>query len=79
MASLPKECRAVLGAPAPVSEAAVTIGGNGAALAAAPARPVERAATAAASIDPAAPPIAASAYAPTPDLRIPLPRPRPSN
>src|SRR4051794_33610145 len=29
MASLPKECRAVLDAPSPVSEAAVTIGGNG--------------------------------------------------
>ena len=30
MASLPKECRAVLDAPAPVSEAAVTIGGDAA-------------------------------------------------
>ena len=36
MASLPKECRAVLEAPAPVSEAAVTLGGNGIATAAAP-------------------------------------------
>ena len=35
MASLPKQCRAVLEAPAPVSEAAVTIGGNGVTTAAA--------------------------------------------
>ena len=45
MASLPKQCRAVLEAAAPVSEASVTIGGFGVATAAAPsAEPLEDAA-----------------------------------
>jgi penicillin-insensitive murein endopeptidase len=72
MASLPKECRAVLEAPAPVSEAAVTIGGIG--TADAPATPPR---TSAAHIgnDPGAP----SASAPTPALSIPRPCPRPAN
>lgn len=74
MASLPRECRAVLEAPAPVSEAAVTIGGSGKAIAVAPARDGE-----VGLIDPSAAPISASAYAATPDIAIPLPRPRPSN
>ena len=76
MASLPRECRAVLGAPEPVSEAAVTVGGSGTAIATAPA-PTEEGG--AAMIDPSAPPISANAYAATPDISIPLPRPRPSN
>jgi len=71
MASLPKECRAVLAAPEPASEAAVTIGGDGTATAVAAAPAPET--------DPSAPPIAVNAYAPTPDMGIPLPRPRPSN
>ena len=36
MASLPAECRAVLAAPAPASEMAVTVGADGDAIAAAP-------------------------------------------
>ncbi|MGI6855476.1 penicillin-insensitive murein endopeptidase [Mesorhizobium sp. 1B3] len=73
MASLPRECRAVLGAPEPVSEAAVTVGGSGTAVATAPTTN-----DGAGLIDPSAPPISASAYAATPDTGIPLPRPRPN-
>ena len=62
MASLPKECRAVLDAPAPVSEAAVTLGDVGATIAAT-----------------ATPPIAASAFSPTPGADVPTPFPRPVN
>jgi penicillin-insensitive murein endopeptidase len=40
MAALPAACRAVLDAPAPVSEAAVTIGGPGSAVAAISAAPI---------------------------------------
>lgn len=74
MASLPKECRAVLGAPEPASEMAVTVGGSGTAIAAAPAPTTDGVAS---LIDSSAPPISASAYAATPDIGIPLPRPRP--
>lgn len=75
MSSLPKECRAVLEAPDPVSEAAVTVGGSNftAAAAAAPA-PV------ASPEPPATPPaaaVAANAFASTPELGVPVPRPRP--
>ncbi len=76
MASLPKECRAVLAAPEPESEMAVTIGGDGTAVAAVapPDAPVP------AMIDPsAALPVTANAFAATPDIGIPLPRPRPQN
>ena len=62
LSALPAACRAVLTAPAPVSEAAVTIGGGNAAPAIAAAGST---------------PVTANAYAPTPELRIPLPRPRP--
>lgn len=62
MASLPPACRAVLAAPSPVSEAAVTIGGP-------PTRYV--------AAD--QPPVAASAYGPTPEAAIPLPFPRPAD
>jgi penicillin-insensitive murein endopeptidase len=75
MASLPKECQAVLDAPSPVSEAAVTIGGMGTAVASAPAtadKPTIETIL-------GANPIAASAFAPTPTRRIPLPFPRPMN
>lgn len=76
MANLPKECRAVLDAPAPVSEAAVTVGGKGsvAVAAAAPG--------AAAPQPPAAvsePTLAVSAFAETPAFGVPVPRPRPEN
>lgn len=74
MASLPKECRAVLAAPEPESEMAVTIGGNGTAVAAV-APPV-----APAMVDPsAAMPVTANSFAPTPKIGIPMPRPRPQN
>ncbi len=63
LSALPAACKAVLDAPAPISEAAVTIGGGQAPALAAT----------------AAPPFAANAYAPTPELRIPLPQPRPVN
>ena len=64
MASLPAACRAVLEAPDPVSEAAVTIGGGG--------RPMI-------ASGPANAPVAASAFAETPETRIPLPFARPSD
>lgn len=62
LSALPAACRAVLDAPSPASEAAVTITGAG-----------QIPAVAAQST----PPVAASAYAPTPEMRIPLPQPRP--
>ena len=64
LASLPKECRVVLDAPSPASEAVVTVTGSGSV---APAL----AATAA--------PVAANAFAPMPETDIPLPTPRPTN
>jgi len=73
MASLPRECRAVLNAPNPVSEAAVTVGGMGSAVAAAPAAPEP------ATVDVGAPPVPANAFAPTPVRRPPLPVAKPSN
>jgi penicillin-insensitive murein endopeptidase len=76
MASLPKECRAVLEAPAPESEAAVTIGGNGVmSAAAAPApEPAVRITPASAAL-----PASANAFAATPDFGVPVPRWRPRN
>lgn len=62
MAALPSACLAVLDAPSPVSEAAVTVTGP-------------RAITAAAG----APPVAASAFAPTPRSDIPMPFSRPAD
>jgi len=64
LSALPNACRAVLSAPAPASEQVVTIGGSGGA-------PVIATTTAA--------PVAAHAYAPTPERTIPLPQPRPFN
>ncbi|MDQ6436218.1 penicillin-insensitive murein endopeptidase [Mesorhizobium sp. LHD-90] len=82
MASLPKECRAVLQAPAPVSEAAVTVGPGADAMAVAhaeaPSAVVSEPAQDAVAkpvISPGAAPI--SAYAATPEMGAPLPRPRP--
>ncbi len=82
MASLPKECRAVLSAPEPVSEAAVTVGPGADAMAVAAAE-----AAAPAVLEPAgsAPAVASTgaiplnAFAPTPEIGIPLPRPRPGS
>lgn len=65
LSALPNACKAVLNAPAPVSEAAVTVGGRG------PTMIAQTSATAA--------PITANAFAPTPDLSIPMPFPRPQN
>jgi penicillin-insensitive murein endopeptidase len=75
MASLPKECRAVLAAPAPISEASVTVGVDGSipVVAQAPAEST----TIETSVG--APPITANAFAPTPDIGIPMPRPRPEH
>ena len=74
MASLPKECRAVLAMPAPESEMAVTIGGNGTAVAVAPAAP-EPAEDAAPELS--APSDPTAAFAPTPKVGIPMPKTRP--
>ena len=73
MSSLPKQCRAVLDAPAPASEAAVTIGGLGA-VPAAQMRPEPVAAAIGVAPEPAA-----DAYAPTPPTldKVPWPRPAP--
>ncbi len=73
MASLPKECRAVLAAPNPPSMEAATYRG-GSAVAAAPAAPPSTIGGEAPAI-----PVTASAFAPTPAIGVPLPRPRPGN
>jgi penicillin-insensitive murein DD-endopeptidase len=70
MASLPKQCRAVLEAPAPVSEAAVTLGGNGVTTAAAASNEPQ---------EPAAEPLPVSAYTSPAKATAPVPQPRPNN
>lgn len=75
MKSLPKECRAVLDMPSPASEASVTIGGDGTAVAAVAPSPAAEPAIDAASPEAITP----SAFAPTPKMSIPLPRERPGN
>ena len=62
MKSLPRECQAVLDAPAPQNEAVVTVTGPGA-------LPVVAADT---------PSVSASGYAPTPAVGIPVPFPAPA-
>jgi len=74
MASLPKECRAVLAMPAPESEMAVTIGGNGTTVAVAPAAPEPTEDTAPEFSAPSDP---TAAFAPTPKVGIPMPKTRP--
>ncbi len=76
MSSLPRQCLAVLTAPAPASEASVTMGG-GSKLAAITPAAAEPEPTPPMSSPPAqdSPPI--SAFAPTPEMGIPVPRPRP--
>jgi penicillin-insensitive murein endopeptidase len=71
MSSLPKACRAVLDAPSPDSEAAVTYRGKGGPVAVAAAPVIEP--------DAAALPDTANAFLPTPEMVIPLPQPRPTN
>jgi penicillin-insensitive murein endopeptidase len=75
MANLPKQCQVVLDASSPPSaEAAMYRGGNAPiAVAETPAPPV---APVAASVDT---PFSASAFAETPTIGIPLPRPRPGS
>jgi penicillin-insensitive murein endopeptidase len=74
MAALPTECKAVLDAPAPASEAAVTVHGRGFAAA-----PVAAAATGAvpASGRSVSDVIVEMGYAPLPESGVPLPAPRP--
>ena len=84
MASLPKECRAVLAAPAPASMEAATYRGGSAVAAAAPAPSPGPSPAPAASIpaiigETQAAPVTASAFAPTPAIGVLLPRPRPGN
>lgn len=74
MASLPKACRAVLDAPDPVSIAAVTYPVNGGTATISTAQPVTASATGGGSL-----PSSVNAFAPTPDIGVPLPRPRPEN
>jgi penicillin-insensitive murein endopeptidase len=74
MASLPKACRAVLNAPDPVSIAAVTYPVNGGTATISTAQPVTASAAGGAAL-----PSSISAFAPTPDIGVPLPRPRPGN
>ncbi|MBL8582494.1 MAG: penicillin-insensitive murein endopeptidase [Rhizobiaceae bacterium] len=74
MASLPKACRDVLAAPSPASEAAVTVGVGGSAVAAVAPEPEPASEP---TVDTAAAPIAANAYAETPAIGVPLPKPRP--
>lgn len=77
MADLPKACVAVLGAPDPVSVAAVTYRGGPMPVAAAAAGPA--AAPAMVSSDAPMLPDTANAFAETPDIGVPLPRPRPGS
>ncbi|WP_432285789.1 penicillin-insensitive murein endopeptidase [Aminobacter sp. BA135] len=78
MASLPKACRAVLDAPSPVNEAAVTYHGpGGSAYAATPAPAAPAVAETPVIAEPGVP-AAANAFAPRPSVDIPLPRPRPA-
>ena len=79
MASMPKECRAVLNAPSPVNEAAVTYHGpGGSEYAATPAPAAPAVAETPVITDPGTP-ASANAFAPRPPADIPLPRPRPAN
>jgi penicillin-insensitive murein endopeptidase len=80
MASLPQACRAVLAAPAPESEAVVTVGpGDDAMQVAAAARrktATQPSEPSVAVVEPE-PSLPVSSYAETPETGIPVPRPRP--
>jgi len=69
MAALPKACRAVIDAPSPVSEAAVTYRGNGTMIAIAPEMQPQTAGL----------PETASAFLPDFDVPVPLPQRRPEH
>ncbi len=80
LASLPKQCRAVLEAPSPPSEMAVTVGYDHNAVAAIKAP--EPAVDVPAMQEPAAAnglPVTANAFSATPHVGAPLPRPRPGD
>lgn len=77
MAALPKACRAVLAAPNPASEEAVTYHGPGSKMMTATAPlPTEELATDSEAVDTGASPTAAKAFSATPKMGIPIPRPR---
>ena len=82
MRALPRECMAVLQAPAPVSEAAVTMGVNGklagGSIPSAAPDPEPEPADMAAGDPAQEQSLPVSAFAPTPTANVPLPRPRPS-
>lgn len=78
MATLPKQCQAVLDAPAPASAEAATYHGGDVPIAAAPALADAEPAPTAESPGTVLP-AAANAFAATPEVHIPLPRPRPGN
>ena len=71
LSSLPKACVAVLNAPSPESEAVVTLGGQGVPQTSVASGPVD-----VPVIDTTQPPAAANAYSLTPDVGVPVPRPR---
>jgi len=73
MASLPKECRAVLNEHSPQSEAAVTMGDTGGSAVATTTPEAAKP-----TVDVGEPPVPANAFAPTPIKRPPLPLPKPS-
>jgi penicillin-insensitive murein DD-endopeptidase len=69
MSSLPKACQAVLDAPEPESEMAVTYSGTGTAIAATPVPEID--------VEQGVMPAAASAFLPASEKKIPLPQKRP--
>jgi penicillin-insensitive murein endopeptidase len=77
MANLPKQCQAVLDAPGPASVEAVTYYGDGMPIATA--MPESASSPAPTVASGAALPASANAFAATPEIGIPLPRPRPGN
>lgn len=81
---LPRQCRAVLDAPGPASAEAATMGIDGTMIASVPAAPPSAVAVAPPATEPAAgsggtdvAALPVSAYAETPDIGVPLPKPRP--
>jgi len=77
MANLPKECRAVLDAPGPVSAEAATFHGGAVPVAAAAPEPEAPSQPATPASDSGDLPSAANAFAATPRMGAPVPRPRP--
>lgn len=79
MANLPKECRAVLDAPGPASAEAATYHGGSVPVAAAMPEPEAPSQPATAAGGAPALPASVNAFIATPEIGIPLPRPRPGN